>query len=112
MGSDILAQTRQSVVAGPYHRNNHGNRLLIDAMIASSNAKDVFIGPLGPLHKDSYRRGTQFAGIPLPMKSNQEPGEGRRGHEDKEGREAAASPYTAPLLQQPALKADMDSFAP
>ncbi|MGO8799343.1 MAG: hypothetical protein ACLQJL_09660 [Roseiarcus sp.] len=34
MGSDILADTRHAVLAGPYHRNNHGNRELVDAMMA------------------------------------------------------------------------------
>jgi hypothetical protein len=34
MGSDILAQTPHSVLAAPYHRNNHGNRALVDAMMA------------------------------------------------------------------------------
>ena len=38
MGSDILAQTRHSVLAAPYHRNNHGNRALVDAMIAEPSA--------------------------------------------------------------------------
>lgn len=38
MGSDILAQTRHSVLAAPYHRNNHGNRALVDAMMAEPAA--------------------------------------------------------------------------
>ena len=38
MGSDILAQTRHSVLAAPYHRNNHGNRALVDAMLAEPAA--------------------------------------------------------------------------
>jgi hypothetical protein len=38
MGSDILADTRHSVLAAPYHRNNHGNRELADAMMATPDA--------------------------------------------------------------------------
>jgi hypothetical protein len=38
MGSDILADTSHSVLAAPYHRNNHGNRELADAMMAEPGA--------------------------------------------------------------------------
>ncbi|MGA2794969.1 MAG: hypothetical protein ABSE69_15855 [Roseiarcus sp.] len=38
MGSDILADTRHAVLAAPYHRNNHGNRELVDAMMAEPGA--------------------------------------------------------------------------
>ena len=38
MGSDILAQTRHSVLAAPYHRDNHGNREMVDAMMAEPAA--------------------------------------------------------------------------
>jgi hypothetical protein len=38
MGSDILADTSHAVLAGPYHRNNHGNRQLVDAMMAEPGA--------------------------------------------------------------------------
>ena len=38
MGSDILADTRHAVLAAPYHRNNHGNRQLVDAMMAEPRA--------------------------------------------------------------------------
>jgi hypothetical protein len=34
MGSDILADTDHSVLAAPYHRNNHGNGEFVRAMIA------------------------------------------------------------------------------
>jgi hypothetical protein len=38
MGADILADSRHSVLAAPYHRNNHGNRELTDAMMAAPDA--------------------------------------------------------------------------
>lgn len=34
IGSHVLAQTPHSVFAAPYHRNNHGNRLVADAFLA------------------------------------------------------------------------------
>ena len=34
MGSDILADTEHSVLAAPYHRNNHGNGEFVRAMLA------------------------------------------------------------------------------
>ena len=30
----MLLHTNHSVIAGPYHRNNHGNRLMFDAFLA------------------------------------------------------------------------------
>ncbi len=47
MGSDILAQTRHSVLAAPYHRNNHGNRQLVDAMLAEPEAARAIVKDSG-----------------------------------------------------------------
>jgi hypothetical protein len=47
MGSDILAQTRHSVLAAPYHRNNHGNRALVDAMMADPAAARKMVADSG-----------------------------------------------------------------
>ncbi|WP_158817073.1 hypothetical protein [Methylocapsa sp. S129] len=38
MGSDILANSHHSVLAAPYHRDNHGNREMVDAMMAEPEA--------------------------------------------------------------------------
>ena len=35
LGSHLLAFTRHSVIGAPYHRGNHGNRLALDALLAS-----------------------------------------------------------------------------
>jgi len=35
LGSHLLAHTRHSVTAAPYHRNNHGDRIAIEAFFAS-----------------------------------------------------------------------------
>jgi hypothetical protein len=34
MGAHLLAHTRHSVLAAPYHRDNHGNRIAVDAFLA------------------------------------------------------------------------------
>jgi hypothetical protein len=45
MGSDILADTDHSVLAGPYHRNNHGNGVMVRAMLAKPDeAKKIVEG--------------------------------------------------------------------
>ena len=47
MGADILAETRHSVLAGPYHRNNHGNRQMVDAMMAEPDAAQKIVRDSG-----------------------------------------------------------------
>jgi hypothetical protein len=42
LGAHILAFTPHSVLAAPYHRNNYGNRIAIDAMIGNDErARDI-----------------------------------------------------------------------
>jgi hypothetical protein len=38
LGPFVLLHTRHSVIAGPYHRNNHGNRLMFDILMAAPEA--------------------------------------------------------------------------
>jgi hypothetical protein len=38
LGPFVLLYTRHSVIAAPYHRNNHGNRLMIDSLMAAPEA--------------------------------------------------------------------------
>ena len=38
LGPFLLLYTRHSVIAGPYHRNNHGNRLMFDILMAAPEA--------------------------------------------------------------------------
>jgi hypothetical protein len=47
MGSDILAETRHSVLAAPYHRNNHGNREMVDAMMAGPESAQKIVRDSG-----------------------------------------------------------------
>ncbi|HEY1735595.1 MAG TPA: hypothetical protein VGG12_03020, partial [Methylovirgula sp.] len=43
-GSHMLALTPHSVLAAPYHRDNDGNRAVIDAMLATpGKAHDILI---------------------------------------------------------------------
>jgi hypothetical protein len=45
LGSDILADTDHSVLAAPYHRNNHGNGILVRAMVAPpDDARKIVAG--------------------------------------------------------------------
>jgi hypothetical protein len=79
-------------------------------MLATANAKDVYVGPLGPIQSGSIRRRTQIAGMSLPAAPD-------RGRRAKRGARPAQDsqddvPFTAPLLEQPALTTDRDSFAP
>jgi hypothetical protein len=42
LGAHILAFTPHGVLAAPYHRNNYGNRIAIDAMIGNDErARDI-----------------------------------------------------------------------
>lgn len=47
MGSEILANTRHSVLAAPYHRDNHGNRQMVDAMLAEPGAAHEIVRASG-----------------------------------------------------------------
>jgi hypothetical protein len=38
LGPFVLLYTRHSVIAAPYHRNNQGNRLMIDSLMAAPEA--------------------------------------------------------------------------
>jgi hypothetical protein len=43
-GSHLLAFTPHSVLAAPYHRNNHGNKVALEAFLASpDNARTIVI---------------------------------------------------------------------
>lgn len=47
LGSFILAQTRHSVFAAPYHRNNHGNRLAADIFLAAPDKAEALARAAG-----------------------------------------------------------------
>ena len=41
-GAHLLGHTHHSILGAPYHRNNHGNRLVLDALLApAAQARDI-----------------------------------------------------------------------
>lgn len=75
-------------------------------MLATSNAKDVFIGGLGPLHSDSIQGGTDFVGFRLPLTSD-----GSQNDAASRPGSRANIPSDPAALRQPS-SADLDSFMP
>jgi len=47
MGAHLLAHTPHSVFAAPYHRNNHGNRVTIDAFLAEPDEAERILRNAG-----------------------------------------------------------------
>jgi hypothetical protein len=75
-------------------------------MLATASAKDVFIGGLGPWHKDSIEGGAEFVGFKIPPITDS-------GSPDPYGRSGgkSATPSDPAALRQSA-SADLDSFKP
>jgi hypothetical protein len=46
-GSHLLSETQHSVIAAPYHRNSAGNRLALEALLASPNAAENIVRQSG-----------------------------------------------------------------
>lgn len=76
-------------------------------MLATSDAKDVYIGGVGPIQSGSIRSGTQFVGVRLPTISDytEAPAESTLPPQSD-------VPFHAPSLSLPTSAADADSFAP
>ncbi len=47
LGAHILAHTPHSVFAAPYHRNNHGNRIVADAFLATPEQAEAMLRAAG-----------------------------------------------------------------
>ncbi len=47
LGPYLLAHTHHSVFAGPYHRDNHGNRVVVDAFLAPPNEAERILRAAG-----------------------------------------------------------------
>jgi hypothetical protein len=47
MGAHLLAHTPHSVFAAPYHRDNHGNRLVVDAFLAAPDEAEKILRAAG-----------------------------------------------------------------
>jgi hypothetical protein len=70
--------------------------------LATSNAKDVYIGGLGPIQSGTIRGGTEFVGVKIPKATDPTPAE-RPGRPD---------PLAIRTRHRSASAADLDSFAP
>jgi hypothetical protein len=77
-----------------------------DTVLATSSAKDVYIGGFGPIQSGSIRSGTEVIGIRLPALGDPEPvTAGRSPARRSDG------PFNAPRLPS-ATASDLDAFAP
>ncbi|MFY9832339.1 MAG: hypothetical protein WAK66_06435, partial [Methylocystis sp.] len=47
LGPYLLAHTHHSVFAGPYHRDNHGNRIVVDAFLAPPDEAEQILRAAG-----------------------------------------------------------------
>jgi len=74
--------------------------------LATSYAKDVFIGGIGPIQSGSIRGGTEFVGVKLPRISDPGPLSGAVDPADSD------SKFSAPSMPRPASVSDQDSFVP
>ncbi len=76
-------------------------------MLSSSDAKDVYIGGIGPIQSGSIRSGTEFIGVRLPTI------EDVYADEEKPLLPPRSDvPFNAPSLSLPSSASDADSFAP
>jgi hypothetical protein len=75
--------------------------------LASSNAKDIYVGGFGPIQSGTIRKKNKRIGINLPMLSDPEP-------EENVGRANTphAPSYPAATMPLPASAADLESFSP
>ena len=71
-------------------------------MLEQSNAKDVYIGGLGPIQSGSIRNGTEFIGVKIPSAADSSPA----------GAQIPFDPSVVPARTPPALADDRDAFAP
>ncbi|WP_422931171.1 DUF6655 family protein [Singulisphaera sp. PoT] len=74
-------------------------------MLATASSKDVFIGGLGPIHKDSISGGAEFVGVRLPV-----PGQSSSSEYDTPAANQKQASDPTAIRQSPA--GDSDSFAP
>jgi hypothetical protein len=75
-------------------------------MLATANAKDVFVAGLGPIQSGSIRGGTNFVGIRIPLSADA-PSPDAVPQQARQG-----IPFSTPALRQPTSQSDFDSFSP
>jgi hypothetical protein len=76
-------------------------------MMAKANAKDVYVGGLGPFQSGTIRDGTEFMNVKIPATGEAEPAAAKGA-----GRPGRSLPFSAPAMTVPPSASDLDSFAP
>jgi hypothetical protein len=74
-------------------------------VLATANAKDVFVAGFGPIQSGSIRGGTNVVGIRIPLTAD-------TPSPDVAGRPRQGLPFSTPAIQTPATLSDVDSFSP
>jgi hypothetical protein len=78
-------------------------------ILATSSARDLYVGGVGPIQGGTIRGGTKFIGTKIPMPSDAL-GSGTNAAEKDKDR--GAIPFTAAPLGTPASTSDSESFRP
>jgi hypothetical protein len=78
-------------------------------ILATSSARDLYVGGVGPIQGGTIRGGTKFIGTKIPMPSDAL-ASGTSGAEKDKDR--GAIPFTAAPLATPASTIDSESFRP
>jgi hypothetical protein len=77
--------------------------------MATSSAKDLYVGGVGPIQGGTIRGGTKFIGTKIPLPSDALGPGAAAGEKDKD---RPAVPFTAAPIRSPASASDYESFAP
>ncbi len=75
-------------------------------MLATASAKDVFVGGLGPWHKDSIAGGAEFVGMKIPPITDS------RSADPSTGLGGRTSTTSDPAALRQSVSADLESFTP
>lgn len=78
-------------------------------VLATSSAKDLYVGGVGPIQGGTIRGGTNFIGTKIPLPSDPLGTSSSSGDKDKD---RPAVPFTAAPLPSSTATSDYESFAP
>ncbi len=77
--------------------------------MATSSAKDLYVGGVGPIQGGTIRGGTTFIGTKIPLPADALGPGAAAGEKDKD---RPAVPFAAAPIRSPASASDYESFAP
>lgn len=103
--NDQFAHTKMALFA--YDRASGQMVWRSGTQLASSNAKDIYVGGFGPIQSGTIRKKNKRIGINLPMLSDPEPSE-----QIERLNTPQAPSYPAATMPLPASAADLESFSP